>query len=163
MNQKKMTEEAAQELSQVERILAHVQDNYELLEDDRPYYDTITQCFRLIHGDEDKEASRKKIKQCFPGSNHRELIDHVTMVFGDFFIINRAAMRIIQEKRYQALYDSALRGGDYATAQRCLNAIDKIHRLNEKHDDLPITNRKLPKVEINSNPTTLKQLHSNAG
>jgi hypothetical protein len=158
MNQKKMTPEAAEELDQVERIIAHIENNYELLEGDQEYFDKLTQCFRMIHEDDDKEASRKKIKKMFPGENHRRLIDDVTRVYGDFFVINQSAMRIIQEKRHQQLFEAAMRGGDYATAQRCLAAIDKLHRLYEKHDDLPITNRKLPKVKLTTNPDALKKL-----
>jgi hypothetical protein len=162
MNQKKMTPEAAAQLDQVERIVAHVDDNYELLEDDLPYFEQLTQCFRMIHDDNDKESSRKKIKMMFPGCDHRKLLDDTVRVYGDFFIINRAAMRIIQEKRHQALYDAAIRGDDFATAERCLIAIDKLHRLYEKHDDMPATHRQLPKVRLTTDPKALETLKQNA-
>ena len=153
-----MTPEAAAELDQIERIVAHVDQNYELLEEDEAYFEQITQCFRMIHEDNDKEASRKKIKRVFPGADHRRLIDDVTRVYGDFFTINQSAMRIIQEKRHQSLYEAAIRGGDYAAAERALQSIDKLHRLYEKHDDLPITNRRLPKVKLTNDPAALKSL-----
>lgn len=157
-----MTPEAAEQLSQIERIVAHVDDNYELLEEDQQYFDQLTQAFRIIHEDTNKEASRKKIKRMFPKANHRKLIDDVTRVYGDFFVINRSAMRIIQEKKYQVLYEAAIRGGDYGTAQKCLSSIDKLHLLYEKQDDLPMTHRQLPRVRLTTNPEALEKLKQNA-
>jgi hypothetical protein len=156
-----MPEEAIQDMTRAERILAHYQDNYELHEDDRPYFDMINVAFKVIHADEDRDLSRRKLNQLFPqlrGKKMSRLIADVAFVYGEFYDINRQAMRIIQEKRHERVYESAMRAGEYAAAERALKAIDELHRLYEHKADLPNVHRKLKKVRRTTDPAALDQL-----
>lgn len=157
---KQLTEEAYKELNQVERILAHFHDNYELSEEDEAFLKQVNLVFKVVHQDEDEGSARKKITALLGKGNHKNLLDACTQVYGDFFMINQAAMRIIQEKRHERLYEAAMRNMDYPAAERALAAIDKLHRLYEKADSLPISSRKLPKVTRTQDPIALRSIRA---
>lgn len=162
MANKFMPQEAAEQLNPIERIIASIQDDYALSEEDQVYLDQLNAVFKIIHGEEDRDAARKKITMQFGKGNHAKLIDDCVAVYGDFFTINGAAMRIIQEKRHERVYEAAMRAGEYAAANRSLKAIDELYRLYHKVDDAPIANRRLPRVVRSSNPEALKNLKENA-
>lgn len=157
---KTMPEEVYKTMGRADRIVAHLEHNYELDEEDMEYFEKITMVFKIIHGAKNDEVARKKIMMVLGAGNHRSLIDAATVVYGDFFVINQAAMRVIQEKRHEQVYQSAMISGDYASAQRCLASIDRLHRLYDKGDSQPITNRRLPKVRRTSDPEALKKLYA---
>jgi hypothetical protein len=157
-----MPSEAAAQLNQIERILAHLQDDYALSEEDSLYLDKLNMVFKIIHGEEDRDLARKKITMQFGAGNHKKLIDDCTAVYGDFFIVNRVAMRIIQEKRHERVYEAAMRNQDYPAAERALKAIDQLYRLYEKNDDVPLGGRRLPKVKRTANPEALENIKANA-
>jgi len=162
MNQKKMPPEAAAELDQVERIIAHLEENYELLEQDEEYFDRINLVFKLIHGEEKRDVARKKITAVLGKGNHTKIMDDCVRVYGDFFIINTAAMRVIQEKRHERVYEAAMKAQDFQAAERALKAIDQLHRLYTRTGDMPITNRKLPKVKLVTDPAALENIAADA-
>jgi hypothetical protein len=158
---KQLSEEAYSELDQVERILAHFHDNYELSEEDDAFLKQVNIVFKIIHHDEDEGSARKKIKTLLgEGVKAKKIIDACTQIYGDFFTINQAAMRIIQEKRHERVYEAAMRNQDHPAAERALAAIDKLHRLYEKADSLPISSRKLPKIVRTADPAALKAIRA---
>lgn len=154
--------EAILELSIAERILAHIREQYTLPVEDRSYLDTVNAAFKIIHGEEDKENIPKKLRMMFTDMANKEisqLIDDVTFIYGDFFVINQAAMRVIQERRHERVFEAAMAEGDYQAAERAAKSIDQLHRLYDVRDKLPSTSRKMPKVIRTSNPAALKKLN----
>jgi len=156
-----MPQEAYEELTQVERIKAHLEHNYTISEEDGEYLAQLMEIFRIVQGDEYAQA-RQKISQLYRHKFDRKrverLIKDCTAVFGDFFEINQLAMRIIQLKRHERLYEAALRGKDFVAAGRELAAIDKLSDLYG-----PGTKKaaigKLPRIRRTSDPSALRNLH----
>lgn len=161
MYQKKMSKEVAESLTQVERIIAHLENGYELLEDDHAYFDQISMAFRIIFAAETQQKARQKIVAVIGKQpNLKKLIDDTVAVFGDFFLVNKNAMRVIQEKRHMYIHNKAIASDDLATAEKALVAIDKLYYLYDKEDKLPASSRKLPIVKRSSDPHVL-QLQKN--
>lgn len=149
------------ELSVAERILAHIQEQYDLPEEDAAYLNNVNAAFKIIHGEEDKENISTKLKMMFGHLGNKkieQLVDDVTFIYGDFFVINQAAMRVIQERRHERVFEAAMKDNDFQAAERAAKAIDQLHRLYDVRDKLPSTSRKLPKVRRTTNPQALKKL-----
>lgn len=165
MNAKKkiMPPEAAEQLDRIERIKAHLENDYELLEEDREYFDRLNIVFKLTHGEENPDVAMKKITAVLGAGDHSSLIDDCSILYGDFFTINGAAMRVIQEKRHERVYEAAMSAQDFASAEQALKAIDNLYRLYNDTDDLPISNRRLPGVKLTSNTEALQILLKNNG
>lgn len=142
-----------------DRILAHINDGYNLPDEDKPYLDTINMAFKLIHGEEDRDTIPKKLKTIFGHLKSKEiqkLIDDVTYVYGDFFLINRTVMRIIQERRHERVYEAAFQSGDYPASERALKSIDELNNLYSTRDTIPNSVRKMPRVKRTTDPAALK-------
>ena len=155
---KQLPKEVADELTTVERIQAHYDSQYELSTEDEIYLDKLNMVFKCIHQEENQEVSRTKIKMLLGDGNHQQLIDDTVAVYGDFFDINKKVMRVIQEKRYQRLYESAIRADEFAAAGRALNSIDRLQSLyTEAANDINVP-KKLPRVKRTSNPEALTNL-----
>lgn len=157
MYHKKMPSEAAEQLTQVERLMAHINDGYEVLPEDAAYFEEISQTFRIIFDAETPEQARRKMVAILGKKrNLSKLIDDTVAVYGDFFLINKNALRVIQEKRHLYVYKRALADGDNASAEKALTAIDKLYHLYSKEDELPTSAQKLPKIERSSDPRILE-------
>lgn len=155
---KQLPEEVADELSTVERIQAHYDDQYALSEEDGIYLDKLNMVFKCIHQEENRDISRAKLKMLLGEGDHQKIIDDTVAVYGDFFDINKKVMRVIQEKRYQRLYESAMRANEYAPAGRALNSIDRLQSLyTESGDDIQLP-KNLPRIKRTSNPEALASL-----
>jgi len=157
---KTMPEEARQQLSQVERIKAHFDDGYFLEQEDEQYLEQIDIAFRVVYAEENQRAARAKIKRLFPDLSTKEigkLIEDATFVYADFFDITKKAMRIIQEKRYNRLYELCIRNDEYGAAERVLGKIDKLHDLYSP-DKGSMINARLPIVRRTNNPAALSIL-----
>lgn len=148
------------ELTQAERIILHLKEGYELDDTDAMYFKKVNMAFKVIHGEEADDAVRTKINILFPDLSTKEkgqLISDVTMVYGDFFTINQDAMRIIQEMRHERVYEAALAAGDYSSAERAANAIDKLVKDAALSQGAPLS-RKLRKIRRTSDPSALNNL-----
>ena len=153
--------EVRKELSQVERILAHYSDSYELDEQDAAYLDQLDQVFKIIHGEEDRDDAREKIKHLFELQSPKEItriIDDTMAVYGDFFSMTKEAMRVIQEKRHTRLYQAAMRNGEYASANKALKAIDDLHDLYKFTGGRSQANTRLPRVRRTTDPDALRTI-----
>ena len=149
-------------LSIAERILSHIKDQFTLPEEDKAYLATVNAAFKIIHGEEDKENIPKKLRLMFEHLSNKaiaQLIDDVTFIYGDFFVINQAAMRVIQERRHERVFEAAMLSQDFAAAERAAKSIDQLHRRYDVRDKLPSTSRRLPKVVRTSNTSALKKLN----
>jgi len=156
-----MPAEVAEVLTRVERIQAHFNDQYQLHDEDIEYLDKISTVFKIIHAEDERDLARGKIKQLYPDlspAHIKNLIDDAMDVFGDFFEMNSDAMRIIQEKRHQRVYEAAMRAEDYPAAGRALKSIDQLYDLYNPKKTGRASTTKLPLVRRTSDPTALKKL-----
>jgi len=159
--------EVAEELTQIERLVAHIDNGYALLDEDRERMEVLGQCFRIIYDCESPEKARRKMMAFFSSDiDLAKLVDDTTLVFGDFFKINKDALRVIQEKRHLDVYRMAISAENYDAAERALAAIDKLYLLYDKNDTEPYKDTKLPVVRRTSDPKAFheqqKRLMGNA-
>lgn len=150
--------EVRKELSQVERCLAYYSDGYELDEQDAAYLDQLDQVFKIIHGQEDRDEAREKIKHLFELEEPKQIkkiIEDTMAVYGDFFTMSKEAMRIIQEKRHTRIYMGAVRNGEYASANKALKAIDDLYDLYKPDPSGSTANTRLPRVLRTTDPAAL--------
>lgn len=157
---KKLPNEAIEDLTFSERIIAHFEDNYEVLEEDQVRFNQVNVAFKVIHGSDNDEYARRKLKVLFPELDTQKLtriINDSVEIYGDFFVVNSNAMRVIQEKRHERVYESAMRHGDHAAAERALGAIDKLHRLYMS-TAVSAPSTRLPKTRRTSDPQALQKL-----
>lgn len=156
-DEKIMPAEVAEELTQIERLVAHIENGYALYPEDRERMELLSQCFRIIYDCETPEKARRKLTAFFDKSlDLALLVDETTLVFGDFFKINKDALRIIQEKRHLDVYRMAMQSCDYDAAERALGSIDKLYLLYDKNDKEPYKDTKLPIVRRSSDPEVFR-------
>lgn len=156
--------EEIQELEQCERLLAHLEDGYDLDAEDAEHMRTLTSAFKLIHDEESQDTVLSKLKTVFhdkSGKQIEQILNDTTFVFGDFFVVNQAAMRIIQERRHERIFEAALAAGEFKAAESAAKSIDQLNHLYDVKNRVPNSNRKLPKVRRTSDPATLKKLTGN--
>ncbi len=145
-------------MSIVERIKAYYDNQYKLNEEDEAYLEKLNMVFKCIHNEERQDVARQKINILLGKGNHQRIINHTVAVYGDFFEMNKDVMRIIQEKRHQRLYESALRAEEFAAAERALKAIDQLYHLYSKDSGMRVASTSLPRTRRTSNPEALKGL-----
>ncbi len=131
---KRMPQEVINELSQVERIQAHIQDNYELLSEDESYYQVLEKVFILVFKKSYRRQATTTVRSYFPEYNPVELLDHTITVFGDFFEVNKQAKRYLQEQRHLRIYNKCMEQKEYFTAEAALSSIDKLYGLYDTSD-----------------------------
>lgn len=155
MSKKKMPKSVANDMTQVERIVAHVENGYELLEEDIEYFEEINQAFRIIFSAESPDQARSRLRAFFKfgkGTLINKVIDDTTTVYGNFFVVNKNALRVIQEKRHLAMYHRALRDNNLEVAQKSLVSIERLYLMYTREEESTSTSRKLPRVRRSSDP-----------
>lgn len=149
------------DLTQVERIQAHFDDGLLLDEADVEYLNAINMVFKIIHNEENHDASRRKLRALMPNKTAEQLakmIEDAMQVYGDFFRMSVEATRVIQVKAHQRVYEGALLAGDFATADTVLNRIDKLLGLHEANPAVNSVSKKLPTVRRTTDVAALKTI-----
>ena len=157
---KKMTDEAFAELDPTDRIIAHIEQDYELREEDRELYERISVAYRIIHSTENADIARRRLGVHFGRGVHlTTLINQVTQVFGDYMKVNRHTMRVLQEKRYNQIHKKAMINENLEVALGALKAIDSLYDLKNQPDSSKGRSKKLPRAGRSSDPNVFtKQL-----
>lgn len=153
---KEMPDSVAEEMTQIERLVAHVENGYKIREEDEEYFETINMAFRVIFAADSPDQARKRINGLFLTKTSpkfvTKIIDDVTVIYGDFFEVNKNALRVIQEKRHLSLYHRALREDNIEVAEKALAAIDRLYLLHSPSEGTSSKRRKLPKIKRTSDP-----------
>ncbi|MEL6142778.1 MAG: hypothetical protein AAFU67_14305, partial [Bacteroidota bacterium] len=153
---KKLDDESAAALSLEERLEAYVHENYELRPEDQEIMEAVDMAFRLIHTCEDVAKARKLLHRQFPQKNKSHLIRLATVIYGDFFHVNREAMRITQHLRYERWIRKAEAAGELDVVDRMSGKIDKLFGLYDQTAKEPNKAYKLPRVSRSSDTQVLE-------
>lgn len=158
MSKEEMTTEEFEQLSQVERIIAHLEHEFELGPEDLQYFNRINIVFKLMYEESREGVIRRKVNAILGPGDHSQLMADCNRIYGDFFTINPAAMRVIQEARHERVYREAFQAKEYRVAVRALSSIDKLNLLHDPEDKPPLSSRRLPEVRLTSDPEALRNV-----
>lgn len=154
-----MSEEVAEQLPRIERMEAYLTNGYIVREEDAYYFEMCCQAYRVIYACQTIDEARKKISILYANEDLdlKELVDDVSKLFGDFFEINKTVMRRILERKYDYVYNIAIKKGDTFSANQALTNIAKLYRLHDKELVIPNLPKTLPEVKLTSDPQVFQE------
>jgi hypothetical protein len=152
---KKLPDNPTESLTLAERLEAYMVEGYELLEEDREKMEQVDIAFRMIYKAENPERARKLLARQYPGQKLDVIIDLTTQLYGDFFDVNKEALRIIQHKRYEQLINRAMTADNLELVDKFMGKLDKLFDLTNPDDKRKMVRRKLPKIVRSSDPQVL--------
>jgi len=154
-----MPQEVADQLPRIERLQAYLLQGYAVVEEDADYFNAVCATYRIIYACETIEEARKKVSLLFPEGemDYSELVNDTTTLFGDFFEINKTVMRRILERKFDYIYNRAIKLEDMVTANKALANIAKLYRLYDKEMQLPKLPPNLPEMSFSSDPEVFKE------
>ncbi|MEM9836170.1 MAG: hypothetical protein AAF828_06695 [Bacteroidota bacterium] len=161
MTRKKLPDDPTNSLTLAERLEAYMLENYELLEEDREKMKQVDLAFRIIYKAENPDRARKLLARHLPPGSLNKVIDLVTRLYGDFFDVNKEALRIIQHKRYERMIRHAEILENWDLVERLNGRIDKLFDLYNQEDTRKTVRRKLPKIRRSSDPKVLQEQIAN--
>lgn len=132
-------------------------EGYELLDEDQEKMEQVDVAFRIIYKAENPDRARKLLARQYPKKRLDLIIDLVTQLYGDFFDVNKEALRIIQHKRYERMILRAERAENWDLVEKLSGRIDKLFDLYNPDDKRKMVRRKLPTIRRSSDPAVLAQ------